>query len=170
MIRETIEIGVIVERRRLNNPWAEYAWMPSAVLVGAPATEPWTVLDETPEITRFYAGAFLLELFGTDTESYRGNILSGQPSLWVALAPTDDPPGVALRSVTANPAEGEALTEPGTDIIEAVAMPRAIQAHLADFVKAHHIERPFVKRTRDRADPEALAARPRTPHIRDKDT
>lgn len=170
MIRETMEIGVIVERRRLNNPWAEYAWVPSAVLVGAPDAAPWTVLDETAEITRFYAGAFLLEFFSTDTESYRENILSRRPSLWVSLGLMDDAPGVALRSVTANPGEGEALTEPGADIVEAVAMPPAIRARLADFVKAHHVERPFVKRKRDRADPEALAVRPRVSHIPDKDT
>lgn len=169
MIRETIEIGVIVERRRLNNPWADHAWMPTAVLAGSPAAAPWTVLDETPDVTRFFAGSFLLEIFETDTGEYRDNILSGRPSLWVALGSSDDPPGVAIRAVTANPAEGEALTEPGTDIIEAVAMPPAIQARLTAFVEAHHVERPFVKRKRDRADPEALAARPRRPHIPDED-
>jgi hypothetical protein len=169
MIRQTLEIGVIVERRRLSNPWAEHAWMPITVLTGAPAAAPWTVLDETPDVTRFYAGAFLLELFSTDTESYRDNMRSTQPSLWVSLRPSDDPPGVHLRLVTANPSEAEALTEPGTDIIEAVAMPPAIRAWLAAFVEAHHVERPFVKRKRDRADPEALAGRPPGSHISDKD-
>jgi hypothetical protein len=169
MIRETIEIGVIVERRRLNNPWADHAWMPTAVLVGSPAAAPWTVLDETPDVTRYYAGSFLLEIFETDTGDYRDNILSGQPSLWVVLGSSDEPPGVAIRAVTANPAEGEALTEPGTDIVEAVAMPPAIQTHLAAFVEAHHVERPFIKRKRDRANPEALAARPRGSHIPDED-
>ena len=32
-----------------------------------------------------------------------------------------------------------------------------IQQRLAAFVTAHHVERPFVKRERDRADPEAMA-------------
>jgi hypothetical protein len=169
MIRETMEIGVIVERRRLSSPWADHAWMPTDVLVGAPTAAPWTVLDETPEATRFFAGTFLVEFFSTDTGSYRENILSGRPSLWVSLRPSDDPPGVALAAVTANTAEAEALTEPGTHIIEAIAMPSAVRERLAAFVEAHHVERPFVKRKRNRADPEALAARPPRSHIPDED-
>jgi hypothetical protein len=36
-------------------------------------------------------------------------------------------------------------------------MPEAVQALVIDFVREHHIERPFYKRKRDRADPQALA-------------
>ena len=64
--------------------------------------------------------------------------------------------------MTADPAEGEALTEPGTDVIETVPMPPEIQNRLAAFVEAHHVERPFIKRKRDRANPEAMAIR--APH------
>lgn len=157
MARETIEIGVVVERRRLNNPWADHAWMPAAVLPGAPATIAWTVLDETPESTRFYLGSHQLEFFSSDTGGYRDNLQSGRPSLWVALAPADADPGIALQTVTADPAEGEAFTESGAYTVEAVAMPPEIQGRLAEFVAAHHVERAFFKRKRDRANPEALA-------------
>jgi len=160
MIRETMEVGVIVERRILNSRWADHAWMPLAVLAGAPAASPWTMLDQTPAATRYYAGACVLELFASETAMYRDNLRSGRPSLWVSLRPAGTPPGVALQLVTADPSEGEALTEPGTDIIEAVAMPPEIQERVAAFVVAHHVERPFVKRTRDRADPEAFARKP----------
>jgi hypothetical protein len=159
MIRETIAIGVIVERRALKSPWADHAWMPAAVLTGAPAATPWTVLYETPEVTRYYAGAFQLEFFASETGMYRDNLQSGRPSLWVSLRPSATPPGVALHLVTADPAEGESLTEPGTDIIEAVPMPPEIQSRLAAFVEAHHVERPFIKRKRDRPDAEAMARR-----------
>jgi hypothetical protein len=166
MVRETAEIGVIVERRVLENPWVDHAWRPVAVLAGAPAAAPWTVLTETPQATRYYAGTFQLEFFGSETAMYRENLRSGRPSLWVSLRPTDTPPGVALQLVTADPAEGEALTEPGTDIIEAVPMPLEIQRRLATFVEAHHVERPFVKRKRDRANPEAMAMRAPAPESR----
>lgn len=168
MIQETTEVGVIVERRVLKNPWVDHAWMPVAVLAGAPSAAPWTVLDETPETTRFYAGAYRLEFFACDTGMYRDNLRSGRPSLWVSLRSADIPPGVALHLVTADPSEAEALTEPGTDIIEAVPMPLEIQGRLAAFVEAHHIERPFIKRKRDRADPEAMAARAPNARYRDR--
>jgi hypothetical protein len=157
LARETLEIGVVVERRRLNNPWADHAWMPVAVLAGAPRAEPWTVLDETPEATRFYLGSHQLEFFSSDTGGYRDNLRSGRPSIWVALAPADAEPGIALQTVTADPAEGEAFTESGAYTVEAVPMAPEIQARLAQFVAAHHVERAFFKRRRDRADTEALA-------------
>ena len=40
-------------------------------------------------------------------------------------------------------------------------MPVEIQAKVAAFFEAFHVERPFIKRKRDRADPEALAHRRR---------
>ena len=38
---------------------------------------------------------------------------------------------------------------------------------IESFVARHHVERPFHKRRRDRADPEALAFRPRVPSTRE---
>src|SRR3546814_12112993 len=67
MIRETMEIGVLVEYRKLKNRWLDHAWMPSAVLVGAQAGAPWTVIDATPKATRYYAGPSQLDFFRTDT-------------------------------------------------------------------------------------------------------
>ena len=157
MAREVRQVGVVVERRRLNSPWAEQAWAPVAVLPGAPAAAPWSVLEEGAGRTRFFAGTFQLEFFSSDTSGYRDNLQSGTPRLWVSLREASEPPGVRVQAVTADPAEGEAWTEPGTDIVEQVPMPAEIQAHLQTFVAAHHVERVFFKRKRDRADPEALA-------------
>lgn len=152
MVRKTVEVGVIVERRPLKNPWVDHAWVPVAVLAGVPAAQPWTVLQEAAGTTRYYAGKSELEFFGTDTTMYRENLRSDPPSLWVALRQADAFPGLVLHLVTADPSDAEALTETGTDIIEAVPMPVEIQQLLARFVEAHHVERPFIKRKRDRAD------------------
>jgi hypothetical protein len=159
LVREIVEVGVVVERRTLKNPWVDHVWVPVAVLVGAPAAAPWTELHATAGMTRYYAGRMDLEFFRSDTTMYRENLRSPRPSLWVALRPTDAPPGVTLHMVTIDPADAESLTGTGTDIIEAVPMPVEIQQKLAAFVEAHHVERPFVKRKRDRADPEAMARR-----------
>jgi hypothetical protein len=167
MVRETAEVGVVVERRALDNPWVDHAWVPVAVLVGAPAATPWTVLEQTAKLVRYYAGTFAIEFFGTETTMYRENLRSRQPSLWIALRHTDAAPGVVVRLVTADSSEAEALTATATDIIEAVPMPVEIQQRLAAFVDAHHVERPFVKRKRDRADPEAMARRGPGPDHRD---
>jgi hypothetical protein len=38
-------------------------------------------------------------------------------------------------------------------------MPRSIEETIAAFINEHHVEREFVKRQRDRANPEALSRR-----------
>jgi Protein of unknown function (DUF3305) len=159
MAREVIEVGVVVERRKLKSPWAEFSWQPVAILPEAPAAAPWTKLEETAEAVRFYAGSSWLEFFSSETTGYRDNLVSETPKLWVVLREVAEEPGVSLLTVTADPAEGESLTEPGTDIVEQLAMPPTIVERLSRFVATHHVERAFVKRQRDRADPEALAHR-----------
>jgi hypothetical protein len=46
-------------------------------------------------------------------------------------------------------------------MVETVPMPEPIRTALEAFVAEHHVERPFFKRQRDRADPEALGRRAR---------
>ncbi|MGQ7792145.1 DUF3305 domain-containing protein [Faunimonas sp. B44] len=161
MAGEAFEVGIVVERRRLKSPWAEFAWVPVAALPAPAAAAPWSVLAEDPDRTTFYAGAAEVALHRTETGNYRDNLATGAPTLWVSLRESEHEPGVALAIVTPDPAEGEGLTETGAAIVEAVPMPPAVRERVAAFVAAHHVERPFVKRKRDRANPEALALRPK---------
>ena len=155
----TIAVGVVVERHKAQSPWIDFTWQPVAVLLGTPAAAPWTRLSDDGERASFYAGSAEIALYRTETGNYRDNLASGAPKLWVALRPTGVEPPYAVFGVTADPAEGEAWTEPGSDIIETVPMPDEVAATIAAFVAEHHVEQPFHKRKRDRADPEALARR-----------
>lgn len=154
-----IKVGVVVERRKAKSPWVEHVWRPLSVLSGEPDTAAWTVLAGTDEATMFYAGMAEIELYRSETTHYRDNLVSEAPVLWVVLRPTGSEPPYDVLAVTANPAEGEAMTEPGTDLVETVPMPDSVRAAIAHFVAEHHVEQVFFKRKRDRADPEALARR-----------
>jgi hypothetical protein len=79
--------------------------------------------------------------------------------LWVVLRPTASEPNYQVLTVTADPAEGEAFTHAGNDLVATVPMQAAIAERISDFVAEHHVERPFVKRRRDRAEPHAPARR-----------
>jgi hypothetical protein len=105
----------------------------------------------------FYAGEAVIELYRTETANYRSNLASGTPALWVVLRATASGPAPALLAVTADPAEGEAFTDAGSDLIEAVPMPAAIAEAIVEFIARHHVERPFVKRRRERAESQAPA-------------
>ena len=158
MSEDHFDVGVIVARRKLKGPWADHAWLPHAVLPAAPATAPWTSLGRDGDDELFYAGPFEVRLHPSETAHYRDNLASGRPSLWVSLRPvgSDD---YEVSTVTADPYEGEALAGAIGETIEAVPMPLEIQAKVAAFFEAFHVERPFFKRKRDRADPEALGQR-----------
>jgi len=152
-------VGVVVERHKAQSPWIDFTWNPVSVLCGVPETSPWTMLSAGGDGATFYAGAAEIELYRTETGHYRDNLASGAPGLWVALRPTDGEHPYDIFAVTADPAEGEAWTQSGHDLVEVVPMPEAVQAWVANFVAEHHVEQPFQKRQRDRADPEALARR-----------
>jgi hypothetical protein len=154
-----IAVGVVVERRGATSPWIDHVWRPVGILTGVPEAAPWTPLPGASGADTFYAGAAEVELHRTETANYRNNLTSGQPSLWIVLRPTGDDPPFTVVTVTADPAEGEAFTETATDLVEAVPMPEPIAEAVATFVAEHHVERPFEKRKRDRANPEVLGRR-----------
>jgi Protein of unknown function (DUF3305) len=150
-----IGVAVVVERRKAKSPWLDFIWRPAAVLAGIPAAEPWTVLRATEESALFYAGEAVIELFRTETANYCSNLNSGVPLLWVALRREPSGHAYKLLAVTADPAEGEALSDAGNDLVEALSMPPVIAEAIGDFISRHHVERPFAKRHRDPAPPHA---------------
>ena len=154
-----LPVGVVVERRRSASPWIEHVWRAVAVLAGVPQAAPWTEISTAPDTVRFFAGSTEIELFRSEADRYRDNLASGAPALWVVLRPTGSEPPFELKAVTADPAEGEGFSEPGTDLVEQVEMPEPIRQAIAAFVAEYPVEHSFAKRERDRADPEALGRR-----------
>jgi hypothetical protein len=153
-----IVVGVVVERRKAKSPWLDFVWRPVSVLVGTPSAAPWTRISEESDATTFYAGEATIELHRTETANYRQNLFLATPALWVVLRPTlanSASPAFELLTVTADPAEGEALTDAGNDLVETVPMSAAIMETIDSFITEHHVERPFNKRQRDRAEPRA---------------
>ena len=155
-----ITVGVLVERSKSASAWADYYWRPSGVLPGVPETPAWSRLEDDGERTTFYAGSADVDLYRTETANYRDNLATGAPLLWVVLRPADGDQPYALALVTADPSEGEAMTEAGVNLVDTVPMPPSVREAIAAFVAEHHVEQEvFVKRKRDRANPEAMGRR-----------
>jgi Protein of unknown function (DUF3305) len=155
-----IPVGVIVQRHKATSPWLDFLCRPVSVLAGVPAAAPWTVISSEGDVTTFYAGEAVIELYRTETANYRDNLASGTPLLWVVLRPATGKVGFDLLMVTADPAEGEALTGAGNDLVESVPMPDAIQEILQNFIAEHHVEQSFFKRERDRSGSQSPATGP----------
>jgi hypothetical protein len=152
MATASMMLGVVVERRQGVTVWADTLWRPVAVLPGLPDAAPWTSLGRDGPAERFYAGPHEMELHRTDTATYRDNLATGTPRIWVCVRLAGD--ALSIVGVTADPAEGESFTEAGDDIVESVPMPAEVAALVAAFVAEHHVERPFLKRKRKNWTPE----------------
>jgi len=154
-----VPVGVVVERRKADSPWADYVWRGVGVLPDEAELKPWTVLREQQDGTLYYAGSAAIDLYRSETARYRENFATGSPSVWVVLSPSEGAWPYAVATVTVDPAEGEAFTEAGSNLVEAVPMPEVLRDAIEKFVAEHHVEREFFKRKQRRADPEALARR-----------
>jgi hypothetical protein len=152
-----IEVGVVLERRKAKSPWLDVIWEAHAVLAEPASARPGASLGVSGGGELFYAGGATLEAHTIEAGYYRDNLATGDPKLWVVIRPRPDGPTPEVVKVTCDPTEGEGYTETGWETVNMVPMPEAVQAALAAFVDEHHVDKPFIKRKRDRQDPESLA-------------
>ncbi len=150
MVEHEMTVGLVIERLAPSNPWGEYIWLPLQVLQGVPEAPAWTVLARASDRVRYFAGAFAVKLYSTETAFYRDNLTAERPKLWIAMQPLGPEPPVEILCVTADPTEGEGYTQTGTNVVETIDMPDWVAADIAAFVEAHHVERKFEKRQRDK--------------------
>ena len=148
-----LAVGVVVERRAIDNPWRKWRWRTVEIVPGLAAGEPWRLLREGPGWARFVAGAPELELHRKATEDFKLALSAVPPQLYAVLRAQDAEP-VPFRPflVTASPWEAQAYQDSGDDLIDAVPMPEAIAAWIEEFVALHHVDQPFFKRRRKGAD------------------
>jgi hypothetical protein len=154
-----IPVSVIAERRPAASPWADWSWRVLEVVADAPDLPPWTLLRQEEGRSLFLAGKADVALHPTDTDNYKHNLESADPRLWVVLRAAGGEPGMALHLVTLDPGEAHLYADVGNDMLESLPLPAFLHGPALAFTAAHHKERHFHKRRRDRADPEALARR-----------
>ncbi|WP_142848125.1 DUF3305 domain-containing protein [Telmatospirillum sp. J64-1] len=159
---EKRSVWVVAERRRLDNRWQPERWRVAAVRPGRPETPVGSVLASGPDWTQYYMGHAEITLFPNETANYLFNLNSARPALYVILR-RGGPLGMRLLEVTVDPGEIDIHADSGSDLIEALPLPPDLAVWMEGFIAAHHVERPYYKRRRDRADPEILARRPPMP-------
>lgn len=165
----SLPMGVVIERREVDHPWANHEWRPVALLPGAPDVNAWREIAHGDGWVRYHAATLALELHRSATEAYRTNLSDNPPVIYVVLRPGDNgdaPAGheVVPFMVTASPYEAQDYLD-SDDIVEGVVMPDLVIAWVQNFVITHHVDEPFTKRKRKRLDPEEVgfARRPDGP-------
>ncbi|MBL4691132.1 MAG: DUF3305 domain-containing protein [Rhodospirillales bacterium] len=155
---DSIPVGVVVERREIDNPWEDYTWMPVAVIPGAPpldATGEWKELQHGDGWVQYHAGTLELELFRGETDGYRTNLSNPQPYVYIVMTPGEAPgePEIMPFIATVSPHEAEGYTEDSEQIVEGVPMPPDLVAWVSEFIEKYHVKVPFKKRKREPYDP-----------------
>ncbi len=160
----SMPLGVVIERREIDNPWQDHEWRPVAVIPGAAPTTEWTELARGERAVRYLAATLPLELHRKETEAYLVNFSNERPLVYVLLTGDDEPDApheVKPALVTASPYEAQDYLDAGEDIVEGVAMPDGVIAWVQAFIDRHHVDEPFRKRKRKRHDPdESRSGRP----------
>ncbi len=155
--QETIEIGVVVERREIDNPWQDHTWSAVAVIPGAEPVDEWRLLAGDKGWAQYHAATLPLELHRSETEAYRTNLADNPPRIFVLLLEDeeDNDHEVYPFLVTVSVYEAQDYLD-SDDIVDGVTMPDAIIAWVQAFIDAHHVDKPFVKRKRKRHETEEL--------------
>lgn len=164
-IKESLPLGIVLERRVLANRWVRETWNPVAVIPGAPSLDArgeWRVLEQGEGWEHYHAGTLPLELFRKETDGYKINLNQHPPKIYVVLRPLEESQHeMTPFLVTACPFEAQKYLVGGDDEVEAVTMPDGLIAFVREFVDRHHVEEPFYKRKRKPYDPRKGSAPPR---------
>jgi len=149
MIKSTLPVGVVIERRPAESEWIDHTWHVEAVLPGASDIDEWVELERDGDRVRYHAATLPLEIYRGETEGYKYNLTLEPPIVYVVLDPEPDgenPVEVSLATVC--PYEAQDYLDGSEVQVESVPMPAAVAAWLAEFVEKHHVDVPFKKRKR----------------------
>jgi hypothetical protein len=152
LVRASMPLGIVIRKTPGVTRWAAWAWKVVAVLPGA-APAQWRELRRDGDAVEYHASTLELELFSTDTEGYQVTLAAKSPGIVVVLRDSTDPKSdfpYEPTLVTASAYEGQDYMDSGDGLIELVPMPEGLIAWIRNFVTAHHVDEPFIKRRRDR--------------------
>lgn len=155
---ENLQLGIVVERRPIRHPWADFTWRAVEVIVDPPAETEWRPLHPQEDCPRFHATTLSLCLHRKETEGYRFNLSQQRPSVFVVMRGQPSDPRPAPFLVTACPYEAETYDISGEEWVDAVPMPAPLISAVARFIDKHHVDQPFVKRKRKPHDPRKSGA------------
>ncbi|SLN72692.1 hypothetical protein ROJ8625_03868 [Roseivivax jejudonensis] len=145
----SMPVGVVVRRRPGVTRWARWSWRPIALLPGAGVAD-WRELRREGQTVDYHAATVPLTLYRGETEAYRVALSESRPCLFVILrkAPADAAMPWQVHLVTASPHEAALFETSGEEIVEKLEMPTALAGWVGNWIAAHHVEEPFVKRKR----------------------
>ena len=90
MTSQTMPLGIVLEKREIDNKWEPFVWQAVAVIPGAAEIDDWCILEEGPGWTRYHAATLPLEIHRKETEGYKYNLGINPPIVYLLLRYDDD--------------------------------------------------------------------------------
>jgi len=151
---DSMPLGIVLERRPVDNPWQDHEWRLIGVLPGAARIDAPLVLDDSDDVLQIHAATLDIELFKGETEGYRANLTS-RGIIYVVLRETEEESDLDVEYApflaTVCPYEAQDYMDSSEERVDVIAMPPDMVAWVATFVEQYHVEQPFKKRKRDSA-------------------
>ncbi|WP_426107593.1 DUF3305 domain-containing protein [Massilia sp. TSP1-1-2] len=130
-----LAIGVIMQRRSLNNRWLSEAWSAVAVVQHAGADTGVRMLTCTPERDTYLVPGLSLELYPDEDEGYFENAMAPEPKVFVKWRMHEGRAIPVMASVSY--AEGTRMFDSG-EAADGVPMPGEIHAWLLAYLREHY--------------------------------
>ncbi len=155
METDALNIGVVMQRMRIDNKWQTHQWQPLEILSGVP-DERHCLLDHEEDL-RWLFGGFEVRLFSDEAEGYFLNISSPEPCWFVMwrFEEIDELEVAVPKVVTLSYHEGARLMD-GGEKVETIPASAEIIERVTAFVKTYYV--PEQKRKRRKPSFEGGAA------------
>jgi hypothetical protein len=148
MEKPTFPISVVMQRRSIENRWADHVWEPIGVLPGSgDAAGPRMLVDENG-LQQWLHSGFSLVLHRDECEGYYLNVSASTPRVFV-LWRIDEDAALPL-DVTASSEEGGRWLDAGHSV-DGVPMPPEVFAWVGDYVERNYRPEPQKKRIKPRS-------------------
>ena len=146
METEAIRVGVIMQRRHIENRWQPYAWAPVDIVHDAsPSREPVCVNDANSD-WRWMIGSMEVRLYSDEAEGYFLNATSPQPC-WFIMWRLEEVNGTELampKAVTLSYNEAARMMDAG-EKVDTLPLQQTYIDHLLAFSRAYYRPEPRKK-------------------------
>jgi hypothetical protein len=134
-----LAIGVLMERRRANHPWAQPRWCAAGIVPWDRSEASLRWLDEQPGEERYVAGGLRLELRADEDDGYFENWVAPAPKVFVMWQLREALAIPVLASVSY--AEGTRMMDSG-DSADGLPMPAPVHEWLGSYLRLHYRPKP----------------------------
>jgi hypothetical protein len=139
MQKPQFSIAVVMQRRALQNRWADHAWEPAGVVAGyADETAPRALRDDAALAQWLHPG-FTLVIHKDEAEGYYLNVSSTNPSVFILWRMDGD--RAVPAEVTVSSEEAGRWMDGGHSV-DRVAMPAEIFAWVGEWVENNYRPQP----------------------------